>query len=365
MSVFKRRDSAFYQYAFLFEGKRYRGSTKHKNKKSAGRHENILKEKLANSRSGIVERKQVPVFSAFSAEFLDRVKPELEATSWLRYEVSLRALKEWFDKQCLNEIAADGIERFKEARLKQGLSPSTVNRDLACLRRILSFAVQTDVIGTTPFLARKVRFLSENGRERILNFQEERRYLAVARPVLRDAATLILEMGFRPGEACSIRREDVHLYAIPAFVNIPDGKTKNARRDVPATTLAKEILARRVAQVKGAYLFPLRVGTGYDWSRPMKELHPAHEEALATSGVIPRFQLYDLRHTYGTRAVESGTDPLTLMRLMGHADLKTTMRYVHLSKRHLAEAQVKIERFRAEREIAEAEAQRNQLGVIQ
>ena len=40
---------------------------------------------------------------------------------------------------------------------------------------------------------------------------------------------------------------------------------------------------------------------------------------------------------------------------MGHADLKTTQRYVRLSKRHLEEAQARIERFRAQREIAEAE----------
>lgn len=43
---------------------------------------------------------------------------------------------------------------------------------------------------------------------------------------------------------------------------------------------------------------------------------------------------------------------------MGHADLKTTQRYVHLSKRHLVEAQKNIERFRIEREIAEAEQQK-------
>jgi site-specific recombinase XerC len=43
------------------------------------------------------------------------------------------------------------------------------------------------------------------------------------------------------------------------------------------------------------------------------------------------------------------------MKLMGHADLKTTDRYVHLSKRHLGEAQSKIEKHRAEREIAEVE----------
>jgi hypothetical protein len=86
----------------------------------------------------------------------------------------------------------------------------------------------------------------------------------------------------------------------------------------------------------------------------MREIHPAHYDALEASKV-PRFQIYDLRHTYGTRAIESGIDSISLMKLMGHADLKTTLRYVHLSKRHLAEAQEKYENHRAVREIAEAE----------
>ncbi len=87
----------------------------------------------------------------------------------------------------------------------------------------------------------------------------------------------------------------------------------------------------------------------------MWELHPAHYQALEESEIQPPFQIYYLRHTYGTRAIESGTDPLTLMRLMGHRDLKTTMRYVHLSKTHLAEAQMRIERYRARREKEEKE----------
>jgi len=92
---------------------------------------------------------------------------------------------------------------------------------------------------------------------------------------------------------------------------------------------------------------------------------PTHYDALNDSGINPRFQLYDLRHTYGARAIESGTDPLTLMRLMGHADLKATMPYVHLSKRQLAEAQSKIELYRAEREIAEVAASSNATATLQ
>jgi hypothetical protein len=53
------------------------------------------------------------------------------------------------------------------------------------------------------------------------------------------------------------------------------------------------------------------------------------------------------------------------MKLMGHADLNSTSRYVHLSKRHLADAQKKIEQYRAAREIAEAEAAQRVSGTLQ
>jgi len=226
---------------------------------------------------------------------------------------------------------------------------------LGHIRRILSFALQLDLLLTTPFVRKKVRFLKERGREHILTFDEERRYLKAARNPLCDVATLMLEMGLRPEEVCSIRRENIHLATLPPFLHVPGGKTKNAKRDVVVTERARETLKRRLIQVKGDYIFPVRVGRGFDWSRPMWELHPAHYQALEESEIQPPFQIYYLRHTYGTRAIESGTDPLTLMRLMGHRDLKATMRYVHLSKTHLAEAQMRIERYRVRREREEKE----------
>jgi integrase len=356
VSIFKRKGSPFYQYDLIFKGRRCWGSTKLTNRVAAQRYENRLRDRLAKQRGGILDPELPPLFSNFADEFLERVKPELRPKSYLRYEVSLKVLRDEFGAKRLDEIAADEIERFKQSRLEQGRSPSTVNRDLAFLRRVLLFAVRMDVLAGTPFTAHKVKFLREHGRERILSFEEERRYLVAANQLLRDVATLILEMGLRPGEACSIQCGDVHFYTATPFLHVPFGKTKNAVRDVPLTERAKEVLKRRLAQAEGEYIFPLRVGRGFDWSHPMCELHPAHWKALEDSGIETRFQIYDLRHTYGTRAAEAGVDVLTLQRLMGHADLKTTSRYVHLSKRHLAEAQTRIERYRTEREIAEAQA---------
>ena len=273
------------------------------------------------------------------------------------YKTCLANLLPSFGRKRLDEISAEGIAEFKESRLRHGRRGTTVNRDLACLRRILSIAMKRGLIESSPFAARGVEFLAEEGRERILAFTEEKAYLGVAKQPLCDVAISILEMGFRPEEVFKVHSLNVHLGANP-YVHVPKGKTPKARRDVPITNNALPIFRRRLAEAKGGYLFPLRVGhaKGCDRTKPMTTVQKAHEEALRASKIKPAFRLYDLRHTYGTRAIEAGVDPLTLAKLMGHADLKTTQRYVHLSKRHLVQAQARMEQFRAEREIAEAES---------
>lgn len=301
----------------------------------------------------------------FADQFIERTKSEMRPNTSRCYSVSLKSLKPRFGASRLDEITADEIERYKQSRLEQKLSPSTVNRDLACLRRILLFAVKKDVIATTPFVAHKVEFLQEHRRERVLTFDEERKYLAAAMQPLRDVAQIMLELGLRPGEVCCIRRENVHLGAVPPFIHIPGGKTANSVRDVPITQKARDILKQRISNAAGEYLFPRRIGTGHDWSQPMSELEPAHRKALRESK-LARFRIYDLRHTAATRMAEAGTDVLSLARLLGHSDLKTTQRYVHLSKGHLADVQTRIEQHRAGREIAEVEAQkRDEFGAIQ
>lgn len=365
VTVFKIDGSPFYQFDFVFKGRRFRGSTKQKNKTAAQTHESNLRQKLANERSGIIEHEPPPCFSEFAEQFLERTKHEMKPNTTRSYRTSLQNVKPWFGTSRLDEISADEIERYKQSRLAEKRSPSTVNRELGFVRRVLLFAIKISrpsigkqplrwALLSSPFVAHGVAFLKENRRERILSFDEERKYLAAARQPLKDIAVLIVEMGLRPGEACGIRRQDLHLFN-SSFVHIPCGKTSAAKRDVPITSKAKEILKQRLSSAEGEYLFPKRVGTGYDWDSPMNELDPSHRDALRRSNILPKFRIYDLRHTYATRAIESGTDPLTLMRLMGHEEVSTTRRYVHLSKCHLGDAQAKIEIYRATREIAEAE----------
>ena len=236
-----------------------------------------------------------------------------------------------FHKKHLDEITATEIEQFKNARLAEGKSPSTVNRDLAFFRLVLAAAVRQDLLQVTPFSQRKVKLLREKGRERIITFAEERRYLAVAGDVLRDVATLILETAMRPGEVFSIRAEDVHLRS--NHLHIPSGKTDAATRDVPITERARAVLEVRLAAAKGAHLFPLRVGSGFDWTQPMTTVKDQHRQAIRESGVRT-FRLYD------PTGIPRQQGPLNRARhrsscrsFLCHRSLATTSRYVHLLKK--------------------------------
>jgi len=310
---------------------------------------------LAERRAGFPERKAVPVLRDYKERFLEAIravgrKPRTVAF----YRTCLGNLDSAFGAKRLDEISPEAIRAYIEKRHLDGRAGRTVNCDLATLRRAMSVAVKEGLITQNPFAARRVEFCRESKVERVVAYSEERKYLDAAAPFLRDAAIIMLETGLRPSELLRIHSRDVGLWESPATLRIPDSKTPSGRREVPLSGRALAVIRSRVGRVGGGYLFPFRTQDNrLDPNRPMVELRKAHARALKAAGIKPGFRIYDLRHSYGTRAAEAGTDPLTLQRLMGHTSLATTGRYVHLSKRHLAEAQRRIEEYRRGREAEE------------
>src|SRR4029079_4942213 len=100
------------------------------------------------------------------------------------------------------------------------------------------------------------------------------------------------------------------------------------------------VLSKRLADVKGEYLFPGR-GVG---DTPIVKVHNAHTATLRRSGVRP-FRLYDLRHTFATRAAMSGVDLVTLAALLGHSRIQMVLRYAHPTEQHQFNAIRKLEAF--------------------
>ena len=64
----------------------------------------------------------------------------------------------------------------------------------------------------------------------------------------------------------------------------------------------------------------------------------------------PRIRLYDLRHTWATRAAESGIDLVTLAAMLGHSKINMVLRYAHPTARHQTQAMHRLENWVADQQ---------------
>jgi len=79
-----------------------------------------------------------------------------------------------------------------------------------------------------------------------------------------------------------------------------------------------ELLKRRAKKPKGPFVFPAKS----DPERPIGSVRKAHDSAVEKAGIKEHFRLYDLRHTFATRAVAAGVDlqPFPQSRTHQHSD---------------------------------------------
>ena len=279
-------------------------------------------------------------------EFLPWAENEHRAhpSTYVRYEVSAKALVPFFGGYRLEVISVGLVEKFKVSRSAE-ISPAGTNRDLAAVRMILNFAKRQQYIARNPVC--DVKFLAEGpGNMGIVAPKEQREYLRVASPLVHDVALLIVETGMRPGEVFLLKAEDLNMPQ--RYLKATRGKTRFARRNIPLTESAIQVLERRLTGAKGPYLFPHRSDVG----RPLNNLDRGHHKAVRDAEIEPSFRLYDFRHTFGSRSAMAGVDLATLKELMGHSSITTTMRYVHPTPEHKRRAVEKLERFNIEQAFA-------------
>jgi integrase len=347
MAIYKRGKT--YWFNFWWRGRHIHRSTKQGNPRVARQMEAACRTALAKGEVGILESKPAPAFSVAIREFLNWSEQQHKShpRTHRRYLVSARTLLRHFKDAALDRITQEDVEKFKAQRAVQKgqrtrrtIRPATVNRELACLKAMYNHAIKSGLAIKNPVSF--VKFLPEDNEQmRVLTLEEQQRYLGMAPPTLYDVATLILETGMRPEEVYRIRSENVHVEN--GYLFNPYGKTKAARRKIPLNTKATQILIQRLKTAAGAYLFPY----DGDPNRPIPKANNAHDRALKQSGLLP-FRLYDLRHTWATRAAMSGIDLVTLAAMLGHSRIQMVLRYAHPTEQHQAEAMRRLERFTAE-----------------
>ena len=148
-------------------------------------------------------------------------------------------------------------------------------------------------------------------------------------PALRDVARIILDQGMRPEEVMSLRVE--HVDFKKGVLKVIDGKSRAARRTLVMTPEVKTILGSRAAGRTSGWVF-----LGKKPGEHLTKLNNPHDAVTRKIGA--EFVLYEFRLTFATRFGEAVGDPIALATILGHANLKTVMRYCHPRESHTAKA---------------------------
>jgi len=255
-------------------------------------------------------------------EFGERYMEYAEANkrSWLRDEQMLNHLCAFFGKEKpLPEITPMQIEGYKLQR-RGKIADSTVNRELALLKRMFNLAITWDLyLGLNP--VRKVKFFREfNVGLRVLSPEEEERLLQNAIPYLQDLIRFALNTGLRIGEIFSLRWSCVDLKK--GILAVFASKTQTIRESPMNSETRKVLDAWKLNKKNEGVFYNPQTG------KPFVDLKTGFALACEKSG-ISGVTWHTLRHTFASRLVNSGVDIVTVKELLGHSSIIVTMRYAH------------------------------------
>jgi integrase len=197
-----------------------------------------------------------------------------------------------------------------------------VNGSLRILKLALRLAEDWKLIQKVP----KIKLLTnENSRDYLISEEVLQEMITHEKctPLLKDLLPFLVDTGLRRGEATSLLWSEVGFTpkrnAKLGYVHITRGKTKSAKRDVPLTDRANEILVRLKPLATTEFVF----GGCTDMAVTMQFIRL--RDAMKLKGCV----LHSTRHTFCTRLGEANVNAYTIMALAGHADIKTSTKYTH------------------------------------
>jgi len=167
----------------------------------------------------------------------------------------------------------------------------------------------------------------------VLSRQEVAQLFAgVPQPLERLILQTTYACGLRASEVLGLRVGDIDSPRMLLWVRHGKGQKD---RGVPLSPVLREALRAHWRQWRPtSWLFAGKTPSG---QRSLGALQRVMRRAVQAAGLTKKVSLHTLRHSYATHLLEAGVDVVTIQRLLGHRDLHTTARYLHLSVPHLGQ----------------------------
>lgn len=340
MGIIKRSNSKFWYIQFQFNGQTYIKSTKTTDKKLAEFQETELRRKVAEeSIFGIKEQIEIPL--AF--EQYCNSKRELASHSNIVRNAKLIAsfLKE---KKFVSDIKSSDVERLRHSQSLKGYSNQTIKHQLGVISGMIKFMSR---MGYQIPQIEYPRISLPKGKLRYLSFEEEKQLLTANNPKrsikglapygkrnpktqremddLYDFLVLLIDTGARYSELSNLTWSQVNLSE--KTINLWRSKVKNESIPYMTERVFLILFNRKVNSEK--YVFQNSKGTARNY------IPTTLRKAFNRAGLIDCTP-HTLRHTFATRLIQSGLNLYEIKELLGHSDIRTTMRYAHLEQKNIS-----------------------------
>jgi len=314
---------------FAFDGYLIRKASPDNSKRGALEYELFLRQKLARGES---LKETVPIvkylFKDFALNWLEVfVKNNNKHSEFVSRGYTVRGdLIRYFGKKYIDEITSYDIEQYKIYLLnKQTLSPKSINNQLSILSKCLKTAIEWKLMEVLP----KIKLLKVPPQKyTYLSIEESKSLLDTATGQWREMIILALNAGLRFGEIIGLKWENINfeenLLKVTQTV-VRDIETSPKSNKIRTVPLNKDLLQMFLGKEKtGKYIFESNNGAPLQSCISIRTLHKICEEAG-----IKKIGWHALRHTFASRLAENNVSIVVVQQLLGHSDIKTTMRYVH------------------------------------
>lgn len=266
--------------------------------------------------------------------------------SWKSVDRFLQVLIESFQAKLISQLIHADIEKFKLHRVTaqtvrgRKRKISSVNRELEVMRAVLNYAVTQGWLLRTPFEMGSplISKADEVQRNRVLSHEEEEAILSVCigkRAHLRPILICLADTAMRSGEVFQLERRDVDLDSNILRIRMKITKT-DSMRVVPITPrLRKELESLLINLPKEPEALVFGV------SNNIKRSFTTVCKLAKVSGL----RVHDYRHTAITRMLASECPATEVMKISGHSNMKTFLRYLNPTEQTLVSRAGQLDEF--------------------
>lgn len=341
MGVVKRDNSKFWYIQFQYNGQTYIKSSKTTDRRLAEMMESDWRKKVILQKViGIKDQiKFLDVLSQYSDS-----KRDLASHSSIVFYIKI--IQKYFkDSDYIDSITTQTVETFKQRQQQYGYSNQTIKHLLGAIRGTWSFAKRMGYqVSDLEFPKMKV----DKGRLRYLNNEEEKRLLIAIDPRrevkglapyddrhpqlkkemidMYDFLVILLDTGARHGEIRSLEWSRIDL--TEKVISLWRPKVRN-ESILYMTDRVFDILRRRKDDSSSQYVFTDRSGGPRRYS-------PAAIRKAFDRASLPGCTAHTLRHTHASRLIQNGLNIYEVKEMLGHSDIKTTLRYAHIEQRSVS-----------------------------